>query len=60
MANGFAIVERGGQIVALLSRHYQLSDFCSKEAYYPLVDDPFNRKRRLSCFGSTNAPRPAG
>lgn len=47
MQQGFNIVERGGRIVALLSQNYQLSDFCSKEVYYPLTDDPFNRMQRL-------------
>jgi hypothetical protein len=47
MAKGFEIVERGGRIVALLSRKYQLSQYCTKEANYPLIDDVFNRQQRL-------------
>jgi hypothetical protein len=47
MAKGFEIVEGGGHVVALLSGDYQLSQYCTKEAYYALIDDVFNRQQRL-------------
>ncbi|MEL6702398.1 MAG: toll/interleukin-1 receptor domain-containing protein, partial [Pseudomonadota bacterium] len=47
MAQGFAMVENGARILALVSRRYQASDACLKEARYPLIDDQNNKRERL-------------
>jgi hypothetical protein len=47
MADGFDFVERGGRLVAVLSDHYQLQEHCLKEAHFPLIDDPSNRREGL-------------
>jgi hypothetical protein len=47
MTEGFDKVENGGRIVAILSKQYVKSDYCLKEAQYPLIGDSFNRRQRL-------------
>jgi TIR domain len=47
MAEGFAMVDRGARLIALLSHHYQKKPHCMKEAHYPLTDDPSNKRERL-------------
>ena len=47
MADGFAMVDRGARVIALLSQHYQRKPHCMKEAHYPLTDDPSNKRERL-------------
>jgi hypothetical protein len=50
MAEGFRIVDTGGIIIALLSSNYLESSYCLKEARYPLIDDPNNKRERLIVF----------
>ena len=47
MEEGFKKVEAGGRLVALLSQKYQSKDHCLKEAHFPLIDDPSNKRQRL-------------
>jgi len=47
MDEGFNKIDRGGHVVALLSSAYMRSEHCMKEARYPLIDDPDNKKERL-------------
>ena len=47
MADGFAMVDRGARVIALLSPYYQKKPHCMKEAHYPLTDDPSNKRERL-------------
>jgi hypothetical protein len=47
MADGFAMVDRGARVIALLSHHYQKKPHCMEEAHYPLTDDPATRAERL-------------
>ena len=42
MAEGFGKVDRGGAVIALLSRDYLKKEYCLKEARYPLIGDPNN------------------
>ena len=47
MADGFTMVENGTRVLALVSRRYFASDYCLKEARYPLIDDSNNDRERL-------------
>ena len=47
MADGFAMVERGARVIAVLSPHYLKKEYCLAEAQYPLTGDPHNRRERL-------------
>jgi hypothetical protein len=49
MADGFAMVDRGARVIALLSHHYQKKPHCMKEAHYPLTDDPSNKRGAAYC-----------
>ena len=47
MADGFAMVDRGARVIAVLSPHYLKKEYCLAEAQYPLTGDPSNRQERL-------------
>ena len=47
MADGFAMVDRGARVIAVLSHRYLEKDYCLAEAHYPLTGDPPNRRERL-------------
>ena len=47
MDEGFAMVDAGARIIALLSGQYQNKPHCQTEANYPLIDDPSNTRQRL-------------
>ena len=47
MREGFAKVDHGGRMVALLSKAYMQSDYCMAEADFALTGDPSNKKQRL-------------
>ena len=47
MADGFAMVDQGARVIAVLSPHYHRKPHCMVEAHYPLTDDPANRRERL-------------
>jgi hypothetical protein len=47
MDQGFAMVETGARLIAILSKSYQAKQYCEVEARYPLIDDPSNTKQRL-------------
>jgi tetratricopeptide (TPR) repeat protein len=47
MEEGFEKRSRGARVLALLSGAYQQSEFCLREARYPLIDDPDNKRGRL-------------
>jgi len=50
MADGFAMVDGGAKLLALVSRHYFSSQYCMSEAHYPLTDDLNNNRERLIVF----------
>jgi hypothetical protein len=45
--NGFAMVDGGARLIAILSRSYLRSEYCWKECNYPLIRDPLNKQGRL-------------
>ena len=47
IADGFAMVDRGARVIAVLSPHYLKKEYCLAEAQYPLTGDPSNRQERL-------------
>ncbi|MGB0084687.1 MAG: FxSxx-COOH system tetratricopeptide repeat protein, partial [Rhodomicrobiaceae bacterium] len=47
MRDGFAKVDHGGRMLALLSKAYMQSDYCMAEADFALTGDPSNKKQRL-------------
>lgn len=50
MDQGFAMVDQGARILALLSHAYIQKPHCLKEARYVLSDDPSNLRERLIVF----------
>lgn len=47
MDEGFALVDKGATIIALLSHNYVKKPHCMKEARYTLAEDPTNEQHKL-------------
>jgi hypothetical protein len=47
MDEGFAYVDKGARLIAILTRSYLAKDHCLKEANHPLIDDPQNKRQKL-------------
>lgn len=50
MNEGFAFIDRGARLIAILSPAYLAKEHCLKEANHPLIDDPHNKREKLIVF----------